>query len=61
MIADIVLDSFIVSATTFDDLRRKTNDGSWDRQKFTEAHILFPENAPGKKSYIGALLCLDEN
>lgn len=39
---DIVLDSFIVSATPFDDLSTRYDDGSWDRGKFTSAHILFP-------------------
>ena len=41
--ADIVLDSFIVSATPFDELHKKYDDGSWDRSKFKDAHILFPE------------------
>ena len=44
---DIALDSFIVSATRFDDLRKKYGDGSWDRKKFTNAHILFPERPAG--------------
>lgn len=39
---DVVLDSFIVSATPFDDLRTRYDDGSWDRDKFASAHILFP-------------------
>jgi len=39
----VSLDSFIVSATPFDDLRTRYDDGSWNRQKFTEVHILFPE------------------
>lgn len=46
-LADIVLDSFIVSATPFDDLRKKYDDGSWDRQKFTDKHILFPDRPAG--------------
>jgi hypothetical protein len=40
---DIVLDSFIISATPFEDLRTRYDDGNWDRQMFTDAHILFPE------------------
>ena len=40
---DITLDSYIVSATPFDDLRKKYEDGTWDRKKFADAHILFPE------------------
>ncbi|WP_018948373.1 DEAD/DEAH box helicase family protein [Thioalkalivibrio sp. ALMg11] len=39
---DVVLDSFIVSATTFDDLRTKYDDGGWDKDRFALAHILFP-------------------
>lgn len=42
---DIVLDSFIVSATPFEDLRIRYDDGSWDRKKFTEAHIVFPDRS----------------
>jgi hypothetical protein len=44
---NIVLDSFIVSATPYDDLRKKYDDGSWDRQKFADAHMLFPERTDG--------------
>jgi len=42
-VTDVVLDSFIISATPFEDLRSKYDDGSWDRQRFTDAHILFQE------------------
>lgn len=37
------MDSFIISATRFEDLRNTYDDGTWDRKRFTEAHILFPE------------------
>jgi len=40
---DVTLDSFIVSKTKFEDLRKKYDDGSWDRQRFNDAHILFME------------------
>lgn len=40
---DVSLDSFIVSATPFEDLYRRYDDGTWDRVKFAEKHILFPE------------------
>ncbi len=41
---NIILDSFIISATSYDDLyKRYDNDGTWDRTKFAEKHILFPE------------------
>ncbi len=42
-VADIVLDSFIVSATPFDDLRKKYDNGSWQRVDFRNKHILFME------------------
>ena len=40
---DVTLDSYIVSATPFDDLRYRYADGDWDREMFAEAHILFQE------------------
>ena len=40
---NVSLDSFIVSATAFEDLRPRYDDGSWDRERFAAAHILFPE------------------
>lgn len=39
----ITLDSYIMSATPYDDLCKKYDDGTWDREKFAEKHILFPE------------------
>ena len=39
----ITLDSYIISATPYDDLRKKYDDGTWDWEKFAEAHILFLE------------------
>jgi hypothetical protein len=38
----ITLDSFIVSATSYHDLCKHYDDGTWDREKFAEKHILFP-------------------
>ncbi len=38
---DISLDSYIISATAFDNLRKRYDDGSWDRKRFSKAHILF--------------------
>jgi hypothetical protein len=46
-IQGVTLDSYIVSATSFNDLKTKYEDGSWDRQRFTEVHILFPERTSG--------------
>ncbi|HWP82432.1 MAG TPA: DEAD/DEAH box helicase family protein [Bacteroidota bacterium] len=40
---DIALDAFIISATSYDDLRLKYGDGTWDRATFAEKHILFLE------------------
>ena len=42
-IKNVTLDSFIISATPFDDLHRKYEGGAWNRNDFMEAHILFPE------------------
>jgi len=39
----IMLDSYIISATPYDDLRMKYDDGTWDREKFAARHILFLE------------------
>ena len=39
----VALDSFIISATSFEDLFKRYDDGSWDRAKFAARHILFPE------------------
>ena len=40
---NITLDSYIISATAFDDLSQRYDDGKWDRKKFAEKHILFQE------------------
>lgn len=37
---ELVLDSFIVSVTPYDDLRKK-HGSEWDRKKYAAAHILF--------------------
>jgi hypothetical protein len=42
---DIALDSYIISATPFDDLRQRYDDGTWDREKFAQRHILFQERS----------------
>ena len=39
----IKLDSYMISATPYDDLRKKYDDGTWNRGKFAHAHILFLE------------------
>lgn len=40
---DIFLDAFIISATPYGELYKRYDDGSWDRAKFAEKHILFQE------------------
>ncbi|MCX5886805.1 MAG: DEAD/DEAH box helicase family protein [Proteobacteria bacterium] len=42
---DITMDSYIVSATPYNDLRKKYDGGKWDRKKFADAHILFLERS----------------
>ncbi|HHT45749.1 MAG TPA: DEAD/DEAH box helicase family protein, partial [Firmicutes bacterium] len=37
----VSLDSFIISATPYDDMRKRYDDGTWDLEKFAEKHILF--------------------
>ena len=39
----VTLDSYIVSATAYDDLCRRYENGGWDRERFADAHILFQE------------------
>jgi len=52
---DVVMDSFIVSATPYDTLRDYYGDGNWSKQQFAEAHILFPERGEGR-DYVATLL-----
>ena len=40
---DVTLDSYIISATPYEDLHQRYNDGSWDIGRFADAHILFLE------------------
>ncbi len=44
--AGVTLDSYIISATPFDTLRKHYPDGPWTRTRFAEKHILFPESPP---------------
>ena len=41
---DVTLDSFIISATPYQELRHRYDDGTWDMKRFAEAHILFRDN-----------------
>ena len=40
---DVQLDSFIVSATKYEDLRERYDSGTWTRDNFADNHILFQE------------------
>lgn len=40
---NVILDSFIISATPYDDLRKYYGDESWSKQVFADRHILFFE------------------
>ncbi|HOE03114.1 MAG TPA: DEAD/DEAH box helicase family protein [Anaerolineaceae bacterium] len=40
---EIALNSYIISATSFDDLYKRYDDGTWSKEKFAEKHILFME------------------
>ena len=52
---NVQLDSFIVSATTYEDLRIRYDDGTWTRDAFAAKHILFQE--PGQTpDYIKQIL-----
>ncbi len=43
----VELDSFMVSATPFEDLKTQWN-GIWDRDRFAEIHILFEDDLEGR-------------
>ena len=49
---EVSLDSYIVSATAYGDLKAKYGDGRWSRKKFARRHILFPDD---KGNYIQTL------
>jgi hypothetical protein len=40
---NITLDAFIISATPYDELYKRYDNGTWDRVQFAEKHILFLE------------------
>lgn len=52
MIFSVTLDSFIISATDFEDLQQIFDDGTWDLKKFAEHHILFFKREPGGYDYL---------
>jgi hypothetical protein len=56
---NVTLDSFIISATPFQSLHSKYDDGTWNKEKFAEAHILFPERDDGY-DYVAELISATE-
>jgi len=52
---NISLDSFIVSATPYEDLRTRYDDGSWGMKRFAAAHILFPQRT-AQYNYLAAIM-----
>ena len=42
-IKNIELDSYIISVTPYEKLKETYDDGTWDLDKFSNAHILFFE------------------
>lgn len=42
----VTLDSYVVSATSFETLRQQYDDGSWTRERFAKKHILFRDTPP---------------
>ena len=52
---NVRLDSFIVSATPYEELYKRYDDGSWDRERFAQAHILFPERT-GTYDYLAKII-----
>jgi len=42
----VALDSYIISATRYDDLYQRYENGTWDKERFAEKHILFLERSP---------------
>ena len=53
--SNISLDSFIVSATPYEDLYKRYDDGCWDRERFASKHILFPVRN-GEYDYIAEIV-----
>ena len=52
---NVMLDSFIISATAYDDLHERYDDGTWDRTKFAAKHILFQEQKKEDYDYLKIL------
>ena len=53
--SNVRLDSFIVSATSYEDLHESYDDGSWDQERFASKHILFRERN-GEYDYVAEIM-----
>ena len=53
-VGNVILDSFIVSATPYEVLCKSFDSGDWSREKFAEKHILFQE-AQNNYDYIAEI------
>ena len=53
-VSRVELDSFIVSATPYETLCQRYDNGSWTREQFAEKHILFQDELHGE-DYIAKL------
>ncbi|HUU20065.1 MAG TPA: DEAD/DEAH box helicase family protein [Sedimentisphaerales bacterium] len=51
---NVELDSFIISATTYDELREYYGDGNWTKKQFADKHVLFFERNKNY-DYLGML------
>ena len=56
---NVALDSYIISATPFEELQPKYDDGTWSMARFAERHILFPERN-ASYDYLALLLAVSE-
>ena len=56
---NVALDSYIISATPFEELKPKYDDGTWSMAHFAERHILFPERNTSY-DYLALLLAVSE-
>ena len=53
--SNIRLDSFIVSATSYEDLHESYDDGSWDRERFAASTSCF-RSVSGEYDYVAEIV-----
>ncbi len=58
--SNVSLDSFIVSATPYEELHKRYDDGKWSREQFADKHVLFPERNDGY-DYVAEIFRETEN